>query len=203
MSRRLAVQELPLLAALALVVTCLGGSAAGQGDRLGPAAAGQDAAHAYFTDVVLVDQDGKRHRLYSDLIAGKVVVVNSFFTTCEGVCPMMAKSLAEIQSYLGDRLGKDVYMLSISVDAANDTPPRVKEFSRRYEARPGWFFLTGDQQNVDFALRKLGQYAEQKEAHTNVIVIGNERTGLWKKAFGMAPVDQLLPIVRSVVEDKG
>lgn len=194
-ARTLATLLLVLLAGAPLV----GETRPGQGTAQ-PSAG---SARHYFTDVALVDQDGHERRLYSDLMAGRVVIVNSFFTTCDGVCPMMAKSLEEIQRYLGDRLGKDVYMLSISVDPANDTPPRVKDFSRRYNARPGWYFLTGKPENVELALRKLGQYVATKEEHTNVIVIGNDRTGLWKKAFGMAPADQLIPVVRSVVEDKG
>src|ERR1700730_4834367 len=72
-------------------------------------------AHTYFSDVALVDQNGKQQRLYSDLLQGKVVIINSFFATCKDSCPIMARNLARIQESLSDRIGKDVYLLSFTV----------------------------------------------------------------------------------------
>jgi len=82
-----------------------------------------------------------------------------------------------------------------------DTAARLKEYSTKLNAKPGWYFLTGDKTNVDFALRKLGEYVEDKQDHTNIFIIGNERTGLWKKAFGLARSDELVKIVESVMND--
>jgi protein SCO1/2 len=161
------------------------------------------AARRYFTDVQLVNQNGDTMRLYSDLIDGKVVIINTFFASCTGSCPVMAGSFAEIQKHLGDRVGKDVYLISISVDPTEDTPAKLKEYASRFHARPGWYFLTGTKANVELALRKLGQYVEDRNNHFNVIIIGNQRTGLWKKAFGLAKPGDLFPIVDSVVNDKG
>jgi protein SCO1/2 len=111
--------------------------------------------------------------------------------------------MEKIQAALGDRVGKDVHLLSISVDPKNDNPTRLKEYAARYHAKPGWYFLTGSKENIDEALRKLGQYVEQREAHQNLILIGNDRTGLWKKAMGLADPAELIPVVESVVNDKG
>lgn len=162
-----------------------------------------NAALNYFTDVQLVNQNGDTMRLYSDLIGGKIVIINSFFASCSGSCPVMAGSFAKIQQHLGDRIGKDVLLISISVDPTEDTPEKLKEYAKRMKAQKGWYFLTGKKANVDFALRKLGQYVEDKDSHLSVFIIGNERTGLWKKAFGLAKPDELIPIVDSVVNDKG
>ena len=158
-------------------------------------------AQKYFTDVELINQDGKPLRLYSDLIKGKVVVINAIFTSCTGVCPPMTHNMEQIQDWLGDRLGKDVHLLSFSVDPYTDTPPVLKEFASKYHARPGWYFLTGKKENLEFALRKLGQYVEVREDHTNILIIGNDRTGLWKKAFGLAKPDSLIKVVESVLSD--
>lgn len=160
-------------------------------------------AHKYFGDVKLIDQDGKEMRLYSDLLQGKSVVINVVFTTCTSACPAMTAAFTKIQDHLGDRLGKDVRLLSISIDPVTDTPAKLKEYAARFKARPGWYFLTGSKANVDEALKKLGQYVENKEDHLNLFLIGNERTGLWKKAFGLASPEQLFPIVDSVVNDAG
>jgi protein SCO1/2 len=183
-----------ILAAAAVLLLC-GTPAAAQDAR-------QQAAQKYFTDVELVNQDGEKMRLYSDLLKDRVVVINFFFATCKGTCLPMNRSIQKVQDVFGDRLGKDAYIISISVDPTVDTPPRLKEYAAKINARPGWYFLTGDKANVEFALKKLGQYVANREDHTNIVLIGNERTGLWKKAFGLAKSDELNKVVESVLNDQ-
>jgi protein SCO1/2 len=166
------------------------------------APADESPAQKYFTDVVLVNQDGEKMRFYSDLLHDKVVIINSFFATCQGSCLPISRNLEKVQTALGDRLGKDVRIISISVDPTVDTPPALKAYAKKLNARPGWYFLTGDKENVEFALKKLGQFVSDKQDHLNIIIIGNERTGLWKKAFGLAQSDELVKVVESVVNDK-
>ena len=168
----------------------------------GAVTAEQSPAHKYFTDVVLVNQNGEKMRFYSDLLLNKVVIINCFFATCQGSCLPMNRNLEKVQQALGDRVGKDVHIISISVDPTVDTPASLKQYAKNLHARPGWYFLTGDKQNVDFALKKLGQFVSAKEDHVNIFIIGNERTGLWKKAFGMAPSDDLVKVVESVLNDQ-
>jgi protein SCO1 len=164
--------------------------------------AAESPAHKYFTDVVLLNQNGERMRFYSDLIQNKVVIIDSFFATCQGSCLPMNRNLEKVQEVLGDHIGKDVFIISISVDPSVDTPASLKEYAKKLHAKPGWYFLTGDKQNVDLALNKLGQYVDDKQNHLNVFIIGNERTGLWKKAFGLAPSDELVKVVESVLNDQ-
>jgi len=159
-------------------------------------------AEKYFSDVELINQDGQKMRFYSDVLKDKVVVINTFFTTCTGVCPPINRTLERMQEALGDRLGKDAFLVSMSVDPETDTPSKLKEYSQRFHARPGWIFLTGKKENVDWALYKLGQYVETKDGHTTIIIIGNESKGLWKKAFGMAKADELMKIVEDVINDR-
>ena len=160
-------------------------------------------AKTYFTDVLLVNQNGQEMRLFSDLIRGKTVIIIPFFTSCTGACPVMNQNLGKIQDWLGDKLGKDAYMISITVDPATDTVPKLQEYAKKFNARPGWFFLSGKRENVEFALTKLGQYVKNREDHSNIMIIGNEKTGLWKKAFSLAPSESLISIVDSVLNDKG
>ncbi|HEX8068820.1 MAG TPA: SCO family protein [Pyrinomonadaceae bacterium] len=162
----------------------------------------QSPAQRYFTDVVLVNQNGERMRLYSDLLKGKVVIINAFFATCQASCLPLNRNLEKVQAALGDRVGRDVHIISISVDPTVDTPAALKAYAAKLHARPGWYFLTGERQNVELALRKLGQYVEDKQNHTNIFIIGNERTGLWKKAFGLAASAELIKIVESVLNDQ-
>lgn len=160
------------------------------------------AAQKYFSDTVLVNQNGEKMRLYSDLLKGKTVIINSFFATCQGSCLPMSRNLEKVQEALGERLGKDAYIISISVDPTVDTPTALKAYAKKLNARPGWYFLTGDKQSVDFALKKLGQFVDNKESHVNIFIIGNERTGLWKKAFGLAKSEELVKVVDSVINDQ-
>ncbi|MEK6282506.1 MAG: SCO family protein [Acidobacteriota bacterium] len=170
--------------------------------QLSPDAKTTSPAEKYFSDVELINQDGKKMRFYSDVLKGKVVIVNTFFATCTSVCPPMNRNMEKIQEALGDRLGKDAFLVSISVDPEMDTPPRLKEYGRRFHARSGWIFLTGKKENLDWALYKLGQYVEQKNDHSTIIIIGNEPKGLWKKAIGLAKPNELIAIVEDVLNDR-
>ena len=159
-------------------------------------------AAKYFSDVELLDQDGRKLRFYSDVLKNKVVVINTFFTTCTSICPPMNRNFEKMQEALGDRLGKDVFLVSISVDPDTDTPTRLKEYGKRFHAQPGWLFLTGKKENVDWALYKLGQYVETRDNHTSIFIIGNEPKGLWKKAFGLAKAEELIKIMEDVIADR-
>jgi protein SCO1/2 len=115
----------------------------------------------------------------------------------------MNRNLEKVQEALGERIGKDVFLVSISVDPETDTPERLKAYARKFHAKPGWIFLTGKKENVDWALYKVGQYVEEKNDHTTGLIIGNEATGLWKKAFGLTKTAELVELVQSFVNDKG
>jgi len=187
-----------------IAVLSLAGSAIAQQPAAAPATnATESNAEKYFTDTLLVNQNGEKMRFYSDLMQGKTVIINTFFATCQGSCLPITRNLEKVQEALGDRLGKDARIISISVDPAVDTPNELKEFSKKFHARPGWYFLTGSKENVDFILKKLGQYVDEKNDHFNIVIIGNERTGLWKKAFGLAKSEELIKVVDSVLNDQG
>jgi protein SCO1 len=159
-------------------------------------------AQKYFGSAVLTDQNGEKLRLYDDLLKGKVVVVNAFFSSCTGVCPTLMLKLSELQAVAGDHLGKDVSFLSISVDPLTDTPAKLKTYAQGLNAKPGWYFLTGDREAVEQALGKFGQYVEAKENHSNLFIMGNDRTGLWKKVLGLAKNEDIAASFRSVLNDE-
>lgn len=164
-------------------------------------AAENPAAH-YFAQLKLTDQDGRRVDLYQDLMKGKVVVINSFFASCQGSCPAMAKTFQRLQDKLGDKVGRDVFLISITVDPATDTQPMLKKYAAEWKARPGWYFLTGSKEEVSAALKKLGLYVDERETHQNLILVGNDRTGLWKKLFGLANSEEISTSVESVINDR-
>jgi len=161
----------------------------------------KNPAASYFANISLVDQDGRRVDLYNDLMKGKTVAINSFFTSCSGSCPVMARAFLHAQEALGNRLGDDVILVSITVDPTNDTPAALKGYAQRMKAKRGWYFLTGTSDEVDAALRKIGQYTATREEHVNVIVVGNDRTGLWKKLMALAKPNEILTSIMSVADD--
>jgi protein SCO1 len=145
-----------------------------------------EVAASYFPNLPLLTQDNKPVRFYDDLMKGKVVVINFMFTTCAGICSPMTANLVKVQQYLADHIGRDVNMISLSVDPAVDTPEALKKYADNYNVKPGWYFLTGKKENVDWVLHKLGGYVEDKATHNTFLIIGNEATGQWMKMFAMS-----------------
>ena len=163
----------------------------------------EDGARRYFGDTVLIDQDGHEQRFFSDLIAGKVVVIHAMFTACETDCPLTATTLKRVQEHLGSRLGPEVHILSITLDPEHDTPARLQEHARKLEARPGWMFLTGKTADVEAVLGKLGLTEPDFKKHKPLLLVGNVPTGLWKKVFPLASTEEILAVVDSVLDDPG
>ena len=157
----------------------------------------------YFTDTKLLNQYGAEMRFYTDLLKGKTVIINPFFSECTGSCPAMHARMMGIQEHFGDRIGKDVHIISITVDEKNDQVDKLEAYAKRFNAKKGWYFLTGSKENLDIVRQKIGKSFETREQHDNIFLIGNTSTRLWKKANGLATVADLIPIVESVLNDKG
>ena len=150
-----------------------------------PAGAATRWGADYFPNTALTTHQGKKVRFFDDLIRGKVVVINFIYTSCADACPLETARLVEVQRILGDRVGKDVFFYSITMDPATDTPLVLAAYARRYRARPGWLFLTGDEQETKNLRRKLGLYPaageERLKDHNLSLLIGNQATGQWMK----------------------
>ena len=140
----------------------------------------------YFTNVELINQDGKVVHFYDDLIKDKIVVISFIFTHCGDSCPAETASLRQVQKLLGDRMGKDIFFYSISIDPEHDTPKVLKDYAERFKVGPGWSFLTGKKADITLLRKTLGLFRDDVEAsklaeHTTTIMIGNEATGQWVK----------------------
>lgn len=148
----------------------------------GPPAGGTDAKkREFYTDQKLVTQDGREVRFYTDMLKDKVVLIHFFYTNCRTTSAMQSKVLSDLQGLLGERLGRDIFLISMTVDPAHDTPDKVKAYARVFAARKGWNFLTGKKATVDFINGRLGGYTEDPEAHPAFLLLGNVKTGHWVK----------------------
>ena len=121
-------------------------------------------------------------RFFDDLIKDKVVAINFIFTRCKNVCPLETAQLRQVQKLLGDRVGEDVFLYSITIDPDHDTPEVLKSYAESYQVGPAWTFLTGDEQDIILLRKKLGLYIEEIQSedstdHNVNLVIGNQRTG--------------------------
>ena len=150
-------------------------------------------------DVSLVDQEGEEVRFYSDLVADKVVAMNFIFTTCTTVCPPMGAIFGKLQQDLGERAGRDVHLISVSVDPVTDTPDRLKAWSERFGARPGWTLVTGDKPEVDKLLKSLEVFTPDFADHSPTALIGNARAGSWKRTYGLAPAATLAQLIDEMI----
>src|SRR5207237_3820378 len=110
----------------------------------------------YFPNVTLTTQDGASVHFYDDLIKGKIVAINLIYTTCKYACPLETARLAQVQRLLGDRMGRDVFFYSITIDPDHDTPAVLAEYAEKYQQAPGSLFLTGAKGDIELISRKLG-----------------------------------------------
>ncbi len=138
----------------------------------------------YFPNVPLITHEGESVRFF-DLIKDRVVAVNFIYTSCPDSCPLETSRMAKVQKILGDRVGKDIFMYSITIDPDNDTPEALAEYAERYRAGPGWWFLTGKESDITLLRKKLGLYIEEiqdgSNNHNLNLIIGNQATGQWMK----------------------
>jgi protein SCO1/2 len=144
----------------------------------------QEAARAreYFTNTELINQDGETVRFFDDVLKGQVVVVNFIFTNCDGACPLMTHKLSLVRDRMEEQIGDTVRFVSLSIDPERDTPAAMKEFAKTHHAdHEGWVFLTGKPENLERIIKQLGQYTDDVEAHSTMMLAGNVSSAHWIK----------------------
>ena len=153
-------------------------------------------------DTELLDQDGRKIHFYTDLVKGQTVVINFIFTTCTTICPPLGATFARVQKDLGDKVGRDVRFISISVDPATDTPERLKAWGAKFHAGDGWTFVTGNKPQVDDLLSALGASSASREDHSPTVLIGNDAQGNWTRTYGLANTSKLVQIINDMIVGK-
>lgn len=168
------------------------------GGEIRPVAAlsSEDKAREYFTDRVLVTQDGTEVRFFSDVLRGKVVLVNMLFTSCTDACPLISHQLAAVQNLLGDTLDSPFRLVSLTVDPARDTPEVLREYAERFGAMDGWLFLTGTEENVSAVTGRLGHVDPDFRNHLTYLMLGNVSEGRWIKVPANLPPELIAAQLR-------
>lgn len=139
----------------------------------------------YFPNVPLVTHDGETVHFYDDLIKDKIVAINFIFTSCENSCSAETARVRQIHKLLGDRMGRDVFFYSISIDPKRDTPEVMKGYAEKFKIGAGWTFLTGEEADITELRKKLGLYIDEIQDdptdHNLSMIVGNEATGRWMR----------------------
>lgn len=146
----------------------------------------------HLPDVALITHEGKKVSFYEDLVKDKMVLINFMYAKCEGVCPGVTSNLLRVQKALGDRVGKDIFMYSITLKPEQDTPVVLRKYAEAYKVRKGWTFLTGTADNIELLRRKLGftdpdpELDADKTNHIGNVRYGNEPLQLWGACPGLS-----------------
>jgi protein SCO1 len=160
-----------------------------------------------FSNILLYDQHGKPVRFYDDLVKDKTVIINLMYTGCGETCPANTAELAKINDLLGQRMGRDIVMVSLSIDPLADTPARLKQYWESFGAKPGWLFLTGKPGDVDRLRHELGAYDldpvidANPSQHAGFITVGNDRTNRWTALPLLMHTRQLLGTILRISRD--
>jgi protein SCO1/2 len=149
---------------------------------------------AKIPDAQVLDQHGKQLNFYSDLIKGKTVAINFVFTTCTAICPSLTATFRRVQQDAANR-GVDVQLISVSVDPTTDTPERLNDYAAKFKAGPNWTFVTGDKALIDSVLQGLGAAVSNKNDHTPMILIGNDSSDYWTRAYGLTSPTKIVDIL--------
>jgi cytochrome oxidase Cu insertion factor (SCO1/SenC/PrrC family)/mono/diheme cytochrome c family protein len=139
----------------------------------------------YFTNLPLITETGEEVAFFDDMLKDRIVVVNFFYTSCTDLCSLSTARLAQVYDWLGERMGRDVFFVSITLDPENDTPEKLATFAEGFNIDKGWTFLTGSRENIDTIRFKLGEKARALNLHRSDMVIGNARTGVWRRSSVM------------------
>lgn len=181
-------------ALLALALIAAAGFAEAQScHKPAAAAAPASSASSSIPDVKVTTQDGKTVDFYSDLIKDKVVAVNFVFTSCTTVCPPLGAIFGKLQEQHAG-----AHLVSVSIDPEIDTPQRLKAWSRKFGARPGWTLVTGNKDDITRILKAMNAYSPDYVNHQPVTIVGNDATGTWKRSYGFTTAAKLAGMLREL-----
>jgi len=152
----------------------------------------------YIPNLRVITQDGKTVRFYDDLVKGKIVIISFIYTSCTDICPITTARLTQLEEKLGDLVGRDVFLLSMTVDPEIDTPQRLKAYSEAFQTGPGWSFVTGSPEDIRAINFKFGERSKVLSEHRNEIVLGNDATGEWQRDSIFGDIDRLVMTVKAL-----
>jgi protein SCO1 len=156
----------------------------------------------YFTNRPLVTQDGQTVRFWDDLLRDRIVAITFVYTDCLDMCSLSTARMAQLYDWLGERMGRDIFFVSITLDPENDTPEDMKAFAEAFGAGKGWTFLTGTRDDIDVIRYTVGERSRTLTEHRTDMVIGNARTGVWRRTSVMGSLAVALQSILELDPDR-
>ena len=146
----------------------------------------------------VTDQHGTTHRFYDHLVKDKMVVINFFYANCKGICPLMTSNLLKVRNQLhervGDRVGRDIFMYSISLKPEEDKPAVLADYARMHGIKgPGWLFLRAARPDMELLRSRLGFKDSDPvldadiDQHTGVVRLGSDVYDKWAACPALGP----------------
>jgi protein SCO1 len=145
----------------------------------------------------LVHADGKRVDFPADIDDGRPVLVNFIYTSCTAICPVMTQIFSAFAKKLGSESAR-VRLVSISIDPEQDTPTRLIEYAKRYDAGPGWTFYTGTVEASVAVQKGFAAYRGDKMNHTPLTLLRSAPGKPWVRIDGFATADDLMREYRTL-----
>jgi len=142
-------------------------------------------------DVTLVNQNGAKVKFRTLLNSKKVVMVDFIYTTCTTICPVLSAGFSNFQRKIGPD-SRNVQLVSISIDPDNDTPKRMREYLKRYDAKAGWDFLTGSKEDIEKVVNALDAYASNKMYHMPLTLLYSSSDNKWIRIYGLTGTSDLI-----------
>ena len=149
-------------------------------------------------DVPLIDQTGRQVRL-AELARDRVVVASFVYTSCSTICPVIGACLKRLQTDLGERLGRDVALLTITLDPVTDTPERMATWGRRFGAESGWYLLGGNKNDIDTVLKAFGVYTAARESHAPIVLMGSADRSDWRRIYALSAPEHMSATVEQLI----
>ena len=148
-------------------------------------------------DVVLVNQNGEKVHLKEFLKSDKPVILDFIFGTCTTICPVLSASFTNLQRKLGADSEK-VRLVSVTIDPEHDNPKVMKEYLKRFRAKPGWDFLTGSRQDINTVMRAFDAWIPDKMSHYPLTLIREPGSSRWIRIFGLMSGSEFIAECRKV-----
>jgi protein SCO1/2 len=166
-----------------------------------PPAVARSTANYAVPNVTLVRSDGARVNFAHELDDGRPVLLDFIYTTCTTICPVMTQTFAEVQKRLGRDAAK-VKMMSVSIDPEEDTPARLTDYAKRYEAGAQWSFYTGTAEASLVVQRAFDAYRGDKMNHAPVTYFRSAPGQPWVRLDGFVTPDAVIGEVHTQVAQK-
>jgi cytochrome c2 len=120
------------------------------------------------------------------------------YTSCTDICPLATARMTQIEDRLGAAVGRDIFIISMTVDPETDTPERLKAYSKAFGTGPGWTFVTGRPEDIRAINYRFGERSKVLSEHRNEIVLGNDATGEWQRDNVMGDMDRVVLTIRAM-----